>query len=158
MPVDLIIEPILFLWNIIFTLYYTRVRPQCDFSILGREQVFCQCCSRQFRKSVRDVQSIYRVRQVPCVDAATGCNTPQHTKTRTFYDSGQPSAGAARINSERADVKLNLYMVRGSRKCRECVTPVTTGTVPALLAPIQEERWWCWIYIGFVGVAHVESS
>jgi len=34
--VDLIIEPILFLWNIIFTFYYTRVRPQCDYSILGR--------------------------------------------------------------------------------------------------------------------------
>jgi len=35
-PLDLIIEPILFLWNIIFTFYYTRVRPQCDLSILGR--------------------------------------------------------------------------------------------------------------------------
>ena len=35
-PVILIIEPILFLWNIIFTFYYTRVRPQCDYSILGR--------------------------------------------------------------------------------------------------------------------------
>jgi len=35
-PLDLIIEPILFLWNIIFTFYYTRVRPQRDFSILGR--------------------------------------------------------------------------------------------------------------------------
>jgi len=34
--VDLIIEPILFLWNKIFTLYYTRVRPQCDHSFLGR--------------------------------------------------------------------------------------------------------------------------
>ena len=33
---DLIIEPMLFLWNIIFTFYYTRVRPQCDYSILGR--------------------------------------------------------------------------------------------------------------------------
>ena len=32
---DLIIEPILFLWNIIFTFYYTCVRPQCDYSILG---------------------------------------------------------------------------------------------------------------------------
>jgi len=29
-------EPILFLWNRILTFYYTRVRPQCDFSILGR--------------------------------------------------------------------------------------------------------------------------
>jgi len=34
--VDLIIEPIWFLWNIIFTSYYTRVRPQCDYTILGR--------------------------------------------------------------------------------------------------------------------------
>jgi len=25
-------------WNIIFTFYYTRVRPQCDCSILGRSQ------------------------------------------------------------------------------------------------------------------------
>jgi len=32
---DLIIEPIWFLWNIIFTFYYTRVRPHCDYSILG---------------------------------------------------------------------------------------------------------------------------
>jgi len=35
-PVDLIIEPILFLRNIIFTFCYTRVRPQCEYSILGR--------------------------------------------------------------------------------------------------------------------------
>jgi len=35
-PVYLIIEPILFLWNTILTFYYTRVRPQCDYSILGR--------------------------------------------------------------------------------------------------------------------------
>jgi len=35
-PVKLIFECILFLWNIIFTFYYTRVRPQCDYSILGR--------------------------------------------------------------------------------------------------------------------------
>ena len=35
-PLVLIIEPFLFLWNIIFTFYYTRVRPQCDFSIRGR--------------------------------------------------------------------------------------------------------------------------
>jgi len=34
--VNLIIEPIWFLWNVIFTFYYTRVRPQCDYSILGR--------------------------------------------------------------------------------------------------------------------------
>jgi len=38
-PLVLIIEPILFLWNIIFTFYYTRVRPQCDFSNLGRSQL-----------------------------------------------------------------------------------------------------------------------
>jgi len=37
--VDLIIEPIFFLWNIIFTFYYTCVRPQCDYSILGRIHV-----------------------------------------------------------------------------------------------------------------------
>jgi len=36
-PLDLIIDLILFLWNIIFMFYCTRVRPQCDFSILGRE-------------------------------------------------------------------------------------------------------------------------
>jgi len=36
-PVNLIIEPIWFSWNIIFTFYYTRVRPQCDYSILGRK-------------------------------------------------------------------------------------------------------------------------
>jgi len=34
--VNFIVETILFLWNIIFTFYYTRVRPQCDYSILGR--------------------------------------------------------------------------------------------------------------------------
>jgi len=34
--VNLNIESILFLWNIIFTFYYTRVRPQCDYPILGR--------------------------------------------------------------------------------------------------------------------------
>jgi len=44
--VDLMIEPILFLWNIIFTFYYTRVRPQCDYSILGR------CPMNIFRKSI----------------------------------------------------------------------------------------------------------
>ena len=33
---DRIIESILFLWNIIFAFYYTRIRPQCDYSILGR--------------------------------------------------------------------------------------------------------------------------
>ena len=33
---DLIIEPILFLCNTIFSFYYTRVRPQYDYSILGR--------------------------------------------------------------------------------------------------------------------------
>jgi len=32
--VDLIFEPIFFLWNIIFTFYYTRVRPHCDYSIV----------------------------------------------------------------------------------------------------------------------------
>jgi len=35
-PLSLIIEPVLFLRHIIFAFYYTRVRPQCDFSILGR--------------------------------------------------------------------------------------------------------------------------
>jgi len=35
-PIDIIIEPIFFLWNIIHTPYYTRVRPKCDESILGR--------------------------------------------------------------------------------------------------------------------------
>ena len=35
-PQALMIEPIVFLWNIIFTFYYTRVQPPCDFSILGR--------------------------------------------------------------------------------------------------------------------------
>ena len=39
-PVNLIIESILFVWNIIFAFYYTRVRPQCDYSILGRSV----CC------------------------------------------------------------------------------------------------------------------
>jgi len=29
--VDLSIGPFLFLWNIIFTFYYTRVGPQCDY-------------------------------------------------------------------------------------------------------------------------------
>jgi len=38
-PLDLIIEPLSFLWNMIFTFYYTCVRPQCDFSILGRNQI-----------------------------------------------------------------------------------------------------------------------
>ena len=33
--VDLIIALILFLWTIIFAFYYTRVRPQCDYTILG---------------------------------------------------------------------------------------------------------------------------
>ena len=44
----LIIEPILFLWNIIFTFYYTRVRPQCDYSIRGRSgcgKWLTSCCS-----------------------------------------------------------------------------------------------------------------
>ena len=31
-----IIEPILLFWNITFTFYYMRVRPQCDYSILGQ--------------------------------------------------------------------------------------------------------------------------
>jgi len=43
-PVDLIIEPILFLWNIIFTFHYTRVRPQCDYSILGRVCIRVYLC------------------------------------------------------------------------------------------------------------------
>jgi len=43
-PVDLII---LFLWNIIFTFYYTRVRPQCDFSILGRRHTYERDLLRQ---------------------------------------------------------------------------------------------------------------
>ena len=30
------IEPILVLWKLIFALYYTRLRPQCDLSTLGR--------------------------------------------------------------------------------------------------------------------------
>jgi len=34
--VDLFFQPNLYLWNIIFTFYYTRVRPQCDYSILWR--------------------------------------------------------------------------------------------------------------------------
>ena len=34
---DLIIEPISFLWSIIFTFCCTRVRQQCNFSILGRK-------------------------------------------------------------------------------------------------------------------------
>jgi len=40
--VNPIIEPILFLWNIIFTFYYTRVRPQCDYSILGRDALLME--------------------------------------------------------------------------------------------------------------------
>jgi len=40
--VDLIIEPILLLWNIIFTLFYTRVRPLCEYSILGRYRQICR--------------------------------------------------------------------------------------------------------------------
>ena len=32
----LLLNPFLFLWNMIFTFHYTRVRPRCDFSILGR--------------------------------------------------------------------------------------------------------------------------
>ena len=41
-PLVLILEPILFLWNIILgarqrgAIYYTRIWPQCDFSILGQ--------------------------------------------------------------------------------------------------------------------------
>jgi len=42
----LLLNPICFLWNIIFTFYYTRVRPQCDYSILGRMRywVICYIC------------------------------------------------------------------------------------------------------------------
>jgi len=32
----LVLKPFCFLWNIIFTFYYMRVRLQCDYSILGR--------------------------------------------------------------------------------------------------------------------------
>jgi len=39
--VDLIIEPLSFLWNITITFYYTRVWPQCDYSILGRVVTVC---------------------------------------------------------------------------------------------------------------------
>ena len=39
-PMDLIIETILFLWNMIVTFYYTRVRPQCDYSILGQIYIY----------------------------------------------------------------------------------------------------------------------
>jgi len=47
-PVNLIIEPILLLWSIIFTFYYTRVRPQCDYSILGRyHTLWMQVISRR---------------------------------------------------------------------------------------------------------------
>ena len=35
-PLDRIIALISFLWSTIFTFYYTRVRPQCNFSILER--------------------------------------------------------------------------------------------------------------------------
>ena len=35
-PHDLILALISFLWHIIFAFYYTRVRPQCDFSVRGR--------------------------------------------------------------------------------------------------------------------------
>jgi len=30
------LDSVRFLWNVLFTFYYTRVRPQCDVSILGR--------------------------------------------------------------------------------------------------------------------------
>ena len=31
-----ILKPLWFLWNIIFSIYYTRVQAQCDYSILGQ--------------------------------------------------------------------------------------------------------------------------
>jgi len=51
----LVIGLILCVWNIIFTFYYTRVRPQCDFSILGRDK-----SSRRVGKSwVRDFRQMH---------------------------------------------------------------------------------------------------
>ena len=47
---DIIIEPILFLWKRIFTFYYTRVRPQCDYSILGQcnYSILGRCTPREW--------------------------------------------------------------------------------------------------------------
>ena len=55
---NLIIEPILFLWNIIFTFYYTSVRPQCK--LLHSSAI-------TVKNDIRDISAI-KVRK--CVFAA----------------------------------------------------------------------------------------
>ena len=74
-PGNLIFEPNLFLWNIIFTFYYTRVRPQCDYSILGREPVQQLVLCEGSRSSGREVCAVENVR-------CSWCKNP--TKTVLF--------------------------------------------------------------------------